>query len=89
MTKPREQLLRQSITKHLVEVIKFYNTNVENGFESLAQDALFRVIDTLDRCEIRSWPMYEFGGKNGAVPCIREYKVIWPGQVLPETIYRK
>lgn len=89
MTAPREQVLRQDITKHLIEISRFYNTNVRNGFDKLAQDELLRTIDVLSRCGVKSWLMYEFGGRDGVLPIIREFKVIWPGQKTAETIYRE
>lgn len=89
MTKPREQVLRQGVTEHLIEISRFYNGNVKMGFDKLAQDELFRTIDVLSRCGVKTWPMYEFGGKNGGLPIIRELRVIWPGQYAPETVYRQ
>lgn len=89
MTKPREQILREKISKYVVRTVKEYNELVSHGCEEIARMELFKVIDVLFECEIKIWIMYDEEKRfYDGIPLIKIVKIYWPLQLHPDTVFQ-
>lgn len=90
MTKPREQVLREKISKCVIKTVESYNDLIAHGCEEIARQELFTMIDVLYKCEIKVWIIYDDKDAFGTgFPEIKMTKICWPAQQHPDTVFKK